>query len=104
MNTTNPAIVTTAAQSNGKFPWLVAWLMVEPRPNARNVLPLICTYSLTMVAFQAPPAAVTSPVTRYGNTQGRYSFVQRWRASIRYTLATSLRSLGIAEAPAITLN
>ena len=38
---------------------------------ARSVSPPNVTYSATMLAFQAPPAAVTQPVTRYGKTAGR---------------------------------
>jgi hypothetical protein len=33
-------------------------------------LPEKVTYSDTMLAFQAAPAAVISPVTRYGNIPG----------------------------------
>ena len=46
----------------------MASLMREPKPNARSacspMCSFTCTYSDTIVAFQAPPAAVTKPVTR----------------------------------------
>ena len=42
----------------------VAWLMVAPSPVTENVCPLRWKYSATMLAFQAPPDAVTNPVTR----------------------------------------
>ena len=40
-------------------------------------------YSATMLAFQAPPAAVTQPVTRYGNTAGPYSTQKRCQPRMR---------------------
>ena len=48
-----------------------AILIVDPKPRVMSVSPLKATYSATMLAFHAPPAAVTQPVTRVGKTQGR---------------------------------
>src|SRR3984957_16549796 len=66
--------------------------------------PLKWKYSATVLAFQAPPDAVTMPVTRYGKIPGRISFFQRSIPFIRKTEQHSLRSVGSAMAPAITLN
>ena len=57
-----------------------------------------------MLAFQAPPEAVTIPVTRKGKIPGRMSLRQRCHPPMPKTLAASFRSVGIAMAPAITLN
>src|SRR6202522_3750233 len=57
-----------------------------------------------MLAFQAPPDAVTNPVIKNGNIPGNNNPRQRSFLRKRYTLHTSFRSVGIAVAPAITLN
>src|ERR1035441_8621725 len=57
-----------------------------------------------MLAFHAPPDAVTMPVTRYGKIPGRISFFQRSMPFMRKTEQHSFKSVGIAIAPAITLN
>src|SRR5215472_16940086 len=57
-----------------------------------------------MLAFQAPPEAVTMPVTRYGKIPGRIKKRQRSQELNRKTWAASLRSVGMAMAPAMTLN
>src|SRR6202046_2444733 len=57
-----------------------------------------------MLAFQAPPDAVTKPVIKNGNIPGRNNPRQRSFRRKRYTLQTSFKSVGIAVAPAITLN
>ena len=54
----------TLAASSGKSAASAAALMREPRPKVASVWPRKATYSETMEAFQAPPAAVTQPVTR----------------------------------------
>src|ERR1700678_3365143 len=57
-----------------------------------------------MLAFQAPPDAVTNPVIKNGNIPGNNNPRQRSFLRKRYTLHTSFKSVGIAVAPAITLN
>ena len=48
----------------GMEPWSVAMTTSAPRPKVRSVSCLAVTISVTMLAFQAPPVAVTQPVTR----------------------------------------
>src|ERR1700730_14762232 len=57
-----------------------------------------------MLAFQAPPEAVTKPVIRYGKIAGRSNFRQRSSRPKWNISQTSLRSVGMAVAPAMTLN
>ncbi len=57
-----------------------------------------------MLAFQAPPEAVTMPVMRKGKMPGRMTVFQRWMRLKWKRRATSLRSEGMAMAPAMTLN
>ena len=61
--TTIADIVKIAPASKEKSVLSAAKLMTDPRPLAVKVLPLNITYSATMLAFHAPPAAVTQPVT-----------------------------------------
>jgi hypothetical protein len=56
-----------------------------------------------MLAFQAPQYGVTKPVTGYGKIPSRMSLRQRSYPAMRTTSVASLRSLGIAIAPAITI-
>ncbi|MNY41315.1 hypothetical protein D3C86_1761210 [compost metagenome] len=68
-----------------------------------RVCPFHDTTSATMLAFQAPPAAVTAPVTQNGKIPGMMRRHQR-KAPLRLkTAAASRRSDGMAMAPAITL-
>ena len=69
--TTTANITTTLAESSGKFAAAAASLICAPRPQVASAFPLKVTYSETMLAFQAPPAAVTQPVTRYGKIAGK---------------------------------
>jgi len=62
--TTIVAITTVAASRSPKLLPSVASLIIAPRPGAEMVLPRKRTYSATMLAFHAPPDAVTSPVMR----------------------------------------
>ena len=57
-----------------------------------------------MLAFQAPPDAVTKPVIRYGKIPGKRSSRHRSNLPNRNTPQTSFRSVGMALAPAMTLN
>src|SRR5271165_6687753 len=57
-----------------------------------------------MLAFHAPPDAVTIPVTKYGKIPGKIKCRQRSMELKRKTFAASFKSVGIAIAPAITLN
>src|ERR1700760_1451303 len=57
-----------------------------------------------MEAFQAPPAAVMPPVTQDAKTAGMIRVLHRCQRPRRKLAAASRRSLGIAEAPAMTLN
>src|ERR1700735_940540 len=86
-----------------KFPASVAELISAPSPNADSTCPLRWKYSAIMLAFQAPPEAVTRPVTRYGKIPGRITIFHRCQREKWKSWATSFRSDGIAEAPAITL-
>jgi len=61
---TPPVMVATLAASSGKSPVMVAWLISDPSPNAIWTPSAVTTYSDTIAAFHAPPAAVTSPVTK----------------------------------------
>lgn len=62
--TTIAAISTVAPSSRRKLPLSVAWLITAPRPTAENVCPRNRKYSATMLAFHAPPEAVTNLVIR----------------------------------------
>ena len=78
MVTTMMLIATVAASNTGKFPESVARLMTAPSPVIENVCPRKRKYSAMMLAFQAPPDAVTKPVIKYGKIAGRSNFLQRW--------------------------
>ena len=67
----------------GKSARSAARLICAPSPFALMISPLKFTYSATILAFHAPPAAVTHPVTRYGKTAGRYSDWKRRRSDMR---------------------
>src|SRR5262249_57276125 len=71
--TTTTAITKVLAASRGKLACSVAVLIWAPSLHVRKTSPRKVTYSDTMLAFQAPPAAVTHPVTRQGKIAGRYS-------------------------------
>src|ERR1019366_3677044 len=103
MVTTIEAITMVAASSVGKFPASVAPLMTAPNPVVVMVWPWKWKYSATILAFHAPPDAVTKPVIRYGKIPGRSNFRQRSTVLRRNTSQTSLRSVGMADAPAMTL-
>jgi hypothetical protein len=62
--TTSAAMSSVLASSIGKFPVSVARLIDAPRPVIVNVCPWKRKYSATMLAFQAPPDAVTNPVIK----------------------------------------
>jgi hypothetical protein len=64
METTIIAITTVAANNRRKLPPSVAWLMIAPNPVVEMVWPRKWKYSARMLAFHAPPDAVTSPVIR----------------------------------------
>lgn len=101
--TTSAAITRVADSSSRKLPLSVAELITAPSPTVERTLPLKWKYSATMLAFHAPPDAVTNPVIRYGKTAGSISFRHRSTAPKRKISHTSFRSDGIADAPAITL-
>src|SRR5581483_9507659 len=104
MATTTAAITIVEAISRLKFPESVARLIVAPRPTVENICPLKWKYSAMMLTFQAPPDAVTRPVIRYGKMPGRMSLRHLAAERNLNTAAASFKSLGIAIAPAITLN
>ena len=54
----------TAQPRAGRSACSAATLICAPRPGALRTVPRNVTYSATMLAFHAPPAAVTQPVTR----------------------------------------
>src|SRR5437016_7938057 len=81
--TTISAIRITLAARDGKSARSAAMLICAPSPLVLSTWPLNVTNSATMLAFHAPPAAVTHPVTRYGNTAGRYSDRKRSQRSMR---------------------
>src|SRR5205807_8071454 len=90
--------------SSGKLAWAVASLIKLPRPLVTRSRPATCMYSATIEPFQAPPAAVTHPVTSAGNAAGRYRDRQRARRGSRNTVAASFNCSGIAATAEITLN
>src|SRR5439155_12055230 len=57
--------------SSGKLAWAVASLIKLPRPLVTRSRPATCMYSATIEPFQAPPAAVTHPVTSAGRSEER---------------------------------
>jgi hypothetical protein len=64
------AVMTTVApNSTAKLPASVARLMIAPRPVTENVWFRKRKYSAMMLAFQAPPDAVTNPVMRNGKNR-----------------------------------
>jgi len=64
MVTTIAAITRVAPRRTGKLPLSVARLITAPSPVMEYVLPWKRKYSATMLAFQAPPEAVTKPVIK----------------------------------------
>src|SRR5438034_5835594 len=90
--------------SSGKLAWAVASLIKLPRPLVTRSRPATCMYSATIEPFQAPPAAVTHPVTSAGNAAGRYRDRQRARRGSRNTVAASFNCSGTAATAEITLN
>src|SRR3982751_1028143 len=57
-----------------------------------------------MLAFHEPPLAVIAPVTKFGNTAGRYTRFH-FSQPVRPRLSAARRSsVGSVEAPATTLN
>src|SRR5664279_6120101 len=94
MVTTIDAMTIVAASRAGKFPVSVARLMTAPSPVVVKVCPWKWKYSATILAFHAPPEAVTKPVIRYGKIPGKSSFRQRSMRLRRYTSQTSLIQLG----------
>src|SRR3984885_5361361 len=103
-DTTKVAITIVDRRRTAKFPASVAELISAPSPKVDSTCPLKWKYSATMLAFQAPPEAVTRPVIRYGKMAGRITVRQRSTLLKRKMSATSRNSEGIAMAPAITLN
>ena len=79
--TTIEAITIVAASSVGKFPVSVARLITAPNPVVVKVCPWKWKYSATILAFHAPPEAVTKPVIRYGKIPGRSNLRQRSNAA-----------------------
>src|SRR5262245_23558270 len=96
-------IVRLAARS-GKLAFDAAMPIIEPSPWVVNTFPLYDRYSATILAFHAPPAAVTHPVTSAGKTLGRYSFFQSSTLGIFMSSDAYLSSTGTLIAPARTLN
>src|SRR5207245_1771127 len=90
--------------SSGKLAWAVASLIKLPRPLVTCSRPATCMYSATIEPFQAPPAAVTHPVTSAGNAAGKYRDRQRARRGSRNTVAASFNCSGTAATAEITLN
>src|SRR6185312_9215574 len=101
---TTAAITSVDARRSGKFCASAASAINAPNPTVLILWPAKITYSDTMLAFHAPPVAVINPVTRYGKIAGMISNFHRRQPVSPYTPAASLRSDGIAIAPAITLN
>src|SRR5450756_403026 len=64
MSTTVSDMMRIAAASSANLAPNAAPLMTDPIPCALRVSPRNVTISATMLAFQAPPVAVTQPVTR----------------------------------------
>ena len=92
------------AARRGKLALAAATLMSEPRPRVVRTWPLYARYSATILAFHAPPAAVTQPVTRAGKTLGKYSFFQSSDLGTFMRSDAYFSSTGIRIAPASTLN
>src|SRR5439155_1692067 len=90
--------------SSGKLAWAVASLIKLPSPLVTRSRPATCMYSATIEPFQAPPAAVTHPVTSAGNAAGKYRDRQRARRGSRNTVAASFNCSGTAATAEITLN
>ena len=64
-------MTTVESSSSAKLPLSVAELICAPSPKVESTRPLKWKYSAMMLAFQAPPEAVTRPVMRYGKIPGR---------------------------------
>ena len=62
--TTIIAMIRVEARSKSKRPASLALLIVLPNPGASTIFPWKWKYSATILAFHAPPDAVTIPVTR----------------------------------------
>src|ERR1700733_5129107 len=93
-DTTKVAITIVDRRRTAKFPASVAELISAPSPNVESTCPLKWKYSATMLAFQAPPDAVTKPVIRYGKMVGRMTVRQRSNWLKRKMSATSRNSDG----------
>src|SRR5260370_20868677 len=83
--TTIEAITIVAASSVGKFPASVARLMTAPNPVVVMVCPWKWKYSATILAFHAPPEAVTKPVIRYRKISDKNHLRLRSAQLRRYT-------------------
>src|SRR6266481_1800142 len=74
------------------FSWIEG-ILFRPYPavthQERLVRPLKWKYSATILAFHAPPAAVTSPVTSYGKIPGRIRCLHRSQRLKRKTSEAS---------------
>src|ERR1700739_4743712 len=88
----------------GVSPLFVTSVIQAPKPSAFNVVVPQVARSATMLAFHAPPAAVHAPVTQNGKIAGKINVRQRGHPRRPYVVAASFRSLGMAIAPAMTLN
>ena len=76
--TTMVDMTRTLAASSGKLPCFGGLADHGAQPmSLKRFASEVRQYSATMLAFQAPPAAVTQPVTRYGNTAGKYNVRNR---------------------------
>ena len=87
----------------GKFFVVAAMLMEEPNPGVMRTWPWKDKYSATILAFQAPPAAVTHPVIRAGKILGKKSLVHISQRDALMRSAAYRNSFGIRIAPAKTL-
>src|ERR1700683_392072 len=101
--TTKRAMDRTAAARPGKSPLSWALEINAPRPVAISGGLWSWIYSETMLAFQAPPAAVIQPVVRAGKMPGSQS-VRHLCQPLRWvSCVQARRSCGMALAPEITL-
>ena len=76
---------------------------VGPQAAPVRVVPPQLTTSETMLAFQAPPLAVTPPVTQAEKIPGMINFCQRYIPVKPTSSAISRRSEGMLWAPAMAL-
>src|SRR5690348_17769571 len=87
----------------GKSAWAVASLMRLPSPVVERRVPPATRYSATIEPFQAPPAAVTQPVTSAGNAAGIQSPRHVAHDDSRKTEVASFNCSGTAATAEITL-